>query len=231
MEKLKYYKLDNSKDENEIGFIHAQTIYQINGFIDHENNTQKRFSAYGDIFGYIDEELDLTKFEAMNQANMTDLMYARFFWHKCFYSQKFAKLYENFSIENSKLIPCKIHHKSSVHDYYLMNLEEVKSIVNFEKSEFAIFDDFKGTFKHVFEGKVTEDSFWDILRQIATDSKDELIIRPWKIILNKPSDLFNFELNGEVYISNRFKEAIENEKLTGFSFSEEPLKLEFYGIL
>ncbi|MGH1383503.1 hypothetical protein [Kordia sp.] len=230
MEKLKYYRLNNSTDENEIGFIYAQdVIYQINDFIDAENNTEKRFEAYSDFFGSINEELDLTKFKALDQANMTDLMYSRFFWHECFYSQKFTELYKNFIVENSKLIPCKVHHKKNIHDYFLMHIEETNVMVDFEKSEFAIFDDLKESFKHVYEEKVTEDSFWDISRKIIADSENKLAIKPWKIVLNKPSDLFNLELNGRFYISNRFKEAIEKEKLTGFEFSEEPLKVEFYG--
>jgi len=231
MKKLKYYRLNSSNNQDEIGFIYAQeVIYQINDFIDAENNTEERFEAYGNIFGSINEELDLTKFKALDKAYMTDLMYSRFFWHECFYSQKFAKLSKNFIVENSKLIPCNVHHRQNTHDYFLMQIEETNLMVDFEKSEFAIFDDLKETFKHVYEEKVTEDSFWDISRKIIADSENKLAIKPWKIILNKPSDLFNLELNGKIYISHRFKEAIEKEKLTGFEFTEQPLKVEFYSI-
>ncbi|WP_298420554.1 hypothetical protein [uncultured Kordia sp.] len=228
MENLKYYRLESSSDIEEIGDIFAKSVYQIHDFIDPDNNTEERFEKYSDFSGCIDEELDLTKFAVMSQAKITDLLSARFFWHKCFYSADFITLSKKFTLENSKIIPCKVHHENDTYDYFLLELLRTLSIVDFEKSEFTIFDDIAEEPKYIYKDKITETTYFDVLRKIAKDSDYELTMKPTKVVLNRPSDLFFLRLDNGFYISNQFKEAIEKEKLTGFEFSERPLKFEFY---
>lgn len=224
-----FHKLTTSTDIKVIGRIYFQfNSTQIGGFVDPENTTPARRAAYQDPFGEIDQTLDLHKFQTNPRAKMTDLMSSDFFWHRCFYSPRFAELFGRFMGEKCRLLPCTVHHAGTAYDYFLMELLPSMEIIDFEASEFGIYHQIKSHYLGPVDAAINVDSFWDVFRRVR-ELNSVHDIKARTIALKRPVDLVHLDVDNGYYVSDRLKTAIEAEELTGFEFEPIRSELEFRG--
>lgn len=225
-----YYKLTTSTDVQVIGRIYAQfNSHQISGFIDPEKTDQARRWSYQECFGEIDQTLDLHKFKTYQGAKKTDLMSSDFFWHSCFYSPRFVKLFSNFIGEKVDFIDCTVHHRGRAYRWHLMQILSSNDVVDFERSEFGLYHSVKAHCVGPATQTITAETFWDVCRDLHNDTDDEVRLKARQVVLNKPCDLFHLDLDNGYYISKRLKDAIEAAGLTGFDFDPIRQTLQFLG--
>ena len=225
-----YFKLTTSTDVEVIGRIYAQfNSHQISGFVDPENTDHARRSSYQECFGDIDKTLDLHKFKTHPRARMTDLMSSDFFWRRCFYSPRFVKLFANFIGEQVELIDCTVHHRGRAHGWHLMQIRPSLAVVDFERSEFGLYDAMRSHYVGPVTQTVTAQTFWDVFRHVSADTDNAVRLKARRVVLNTPCDLFHLDLDNGYYISERLRESIEAAGLTGFEFDPIPKTLQFLG--
>ncbi|WP_299769047.1 hypothetical protein [uncultured Dokdonia sp.] len=233
MNKINFYKLKYSIDLKIVGNIYNTELnYQIEEFIDNKNNDKERFDLYrGGDSDHINSNIDMTVFKAHNNAIMTDLMSSSFFRQNGYFiSNRFAELLKEFNIEESKLLDCTITNKQKKYSYKFLSIIATSKNINIENSTFRVIEDtaYNPVIK---ENNIKFNSLGDLAdktRETYFETNGEFKLEPIRVILNRSTDLFQSELDYTTLISERLKNKIEYEGLTGFDFERAKLKTEFY---
>ena len=223
MKKVNYYKISYSVDKKITGTKDSQII----NFIDPENNSVERTKNYSYIgLNHIDSSLDFTKFKADDKAKRTDILSSNFFSSYYIISKKFKKIIEDFTFHNIIFLDSVVTFKNSKYDYFILSIIETIDIINFSKSTF-ILDRLSPALR--FGGdiiEVTSNDDYSLKSSKIWDEKGfSYGLIPTKIILNYMSDLVKLPF-GITLMSEKLKQKIEEEKLTGVVFEE--IDIEFY---
>lgn len=229
MEKVNYYHFSTSMDPNIVGDINrVEQNYQIEEFIDSENNNEERFDKYHyfDSDKHINNNLDITKFKTHDKAKMTDLMSTSFFPNKGYFASRyFVELLKGFHTEGIEILNCIISNNNKQYDYYLISTVGSEKYINIEKSTFGIFENEELIEEVKFSNS---EELSNKSREIFFEKNILPDIIPLKVILTGSVDLFKSNLDMSVIISERLKNEIESKSLTGFDFHKFEMKTEFY---
>ncbi|MEP0265150.1 DUF1629 domain-containing protein [Dokdonia sp.] len=232
MKKISYYHLNHSIEPKIVGNINdSEYNTQVDNFIDPENNDENRFDLYKgfNYYEHISKKLDLTKFKTHNKAKMTDCMSTRFFSTDGFFiSDKLSKLLNRFDLENSQLLDCLITNKDQHHNYYLLSFLDAKDIFNYKKSIFGIVSGLDKVDKSIELKFNDSEELKNKKKELYFETNGENTITPLKIILTKNVDLFKSSIDKSILISERLKNDIEKNKITGFDFKNRKTQTEFY---
>lgn len=139
-------------------------------------------------------------------------------------SEKGKKVFEQFNLGEHKFFPVKIAKKEESYDYYWLHLcsDETDSI-DYPNSIFYLQHGILGTKREIIkiESKKDLHEKKEILKiNFHVEKQEYKEIGPKKIVLtrqyNKDIDIIGFvRLGIELYITNRFKKAIEESGITG----------------
>lgn len=223
MKKVNYYKIDYSVDSKITGTNGSQII----NFIDTENNSVERTNKYSYLgLNHINPDIDFTKFKADDKAKMTDILSSDFFSSYYIISEKFKKTIEKFTFHNIIFLESIITLKNEKYIYFIVSIIETVDIVNFLKTTF-ITDRLSPALRK--GGEVTRvnsnDDYSLKSSQIWNEKGFGYGLIPTKVVLNFMSDFVKLPF-GITIISERLKQKIEKEKLTGVVFEE--INIEFY---
>lgn len=223
MKKVNYYKIDYSVDSKITGTNGSQII----NFIDTENNSVERTNKYSYLgLNHINPDIDFTKFKADDKAKMTDILSSDFFSSYYIISEKFKEIIEKFTFHNIIFLESIITLKNEKYIYFIVSIIETVDIVNFLKTTF-ITDRLSSALRK--GGEVTQvnsnDDYSLKSSQIWNEKGFGYGLIPTKVVLNFMSDFVKLPF-GITIISERLKQKIEKEKLTGVVFEETDI--EFY---
>lgn len=232
MKKVNYYHFSPSIEPKIIGNINdSEYNTQVDNFVDPENNDENRFDLYKgfNYYEHISKELDLTKFKTHNKTKMTDSMSTRFFSTDGFFiSNKLSKLLNGFNLENNQLLDCVITNNDQKHNYYLLSFLDAKDIFDYKKSTFGIVSDLDKIDKDVELKFNNFEELKNKKKELYFETNGESRVAPLKITLTKKIDLFKSSLDKSILVSERLKNDIEKNKITGFDFKNRKTQTEFY---
>jgi len=227
MKKIKFYKISYSIDPQITGQLPRHSDSQINGFIDPENNSVERTDQYQyKGLTYIPEGIDMHKFKADHNAKITDLMSSLFFASQGFFvSNKFNEILKSLITSNIRAYGATVFFHESPLDYYFLDFTRTSDIVDFNRSTFVA--DHSAPAMRSGGEKVSVLSFEDYKEKGRLLRKEqgfafELI--PVTLALNYPSDMLQFPFSGLKYVSEKLRQKIEEEKLTGIVFEETDIE-------
>ncbi len=223
MEKVNYYKMNYSVDKKITGTREAQII----NFIDPENNSPERTKNYSYIgLNHIDSSMDFTKFKADEKAKVTDILSSNFFSSYYMISGKFKKIIEDFTFHHIIFLDSIVTFRNERYPYFILSVIETIDIVNFPKSTF-IADRLSPALRSGGDIVAVTSNNDYVLKssQVWNEKGFGYSLIPTKIVLNYRSDLVKFPF-GMTLISEKLKQKIEEEKLTGIVFEETDI--EFY---
>ena len=179
-------------------------------------------AAYGDGFGYDGEVpiiADMHDWKGIHTPTPESLSIP--------ISLKLKNCLQKFNLSGSKFYKARVMHEDKLHSYYvwMMLMSAYEEFIDFEKTVFNNYD-----FDRSTEGEFATGKFKSI--QELDDYADENWGYMWnyeKLVL-KPSFKqfdyhFVFLLNN--IVSERLKEEIERQGLTGIQFKELPIPLYF----
>lgn len=213
MRKLNYYEISYSVDKKVTGSKDSQII----NFIDPENNNPERMSTYSYVgLDHINPNLDFSKFKADGKAIMTDVLSSNFFSSYLIISERFKNFLEEFDLSNIRFLEITVTKNNEKYTYYIVSCIEDVEIVNFSQSTF-IGDNSSPALRK--GGDVIKTDSYDDYSKKATDIWYEkgfgFVLVPIKVALNYNSDMVKFPLGTGLLTSEKVKEKIEKEKLTG----------------
>lgn len=155
----------------------------------------------------------------MASAKLTDILSATMLGGSgLFISEKFKSLLELFRISDHNFFQAQINHKGTTYDnyYWLHLMSDLRKFIDYKHSEFfARVSNF--TYNENLHFESTEDTieFYNKIDKFHTLQARKLVFKP---DCQLDFDLFyisNFDKN--IYISERLKNAILDNKITGAS--------------
>ena len=177
---------------------------------------------------YIPEGIDMHKFKADDNAKITDLMSSLFFASQGFFvSNQLNEILNSFILSNVKVYDTSIFFKESVLKYQFLDFIRTSDIVDFSNTKFI--GDHSSPLMRIGGEKISVLSFEDYKekgRLLRNEKGVAFELIPVRVVLNYSSDMLQFPFSGLKYVSEKFKQKIEEEKLTGVVF--EDTDIEFY---
>jgi len=216
---MKFFVLSDSIDYKEIGcFPQSQTFINVGSIHDDDLIMHN---------GLISKKIILPELQLMNKANLSTIISSPVSNNDFLVSKNyFIEFIKNFKIGEIQYWNILVHHKKTIiNDYslfYMFNKNQ-DDIVNFKESNFLV-----GSGNDYFTRKnyklVNINNYDDYIKMKEMLKDEGLIIISDELILNLTNlDLDMFRLNvhtGGYFVSERLKDAIEQNRFTGMRFQE-----------
>lgn len=215
---MNYYIVKESSDENIVGKDFSQCYKCIKGY--DPDAPRALFSLYwkDDFPDYIP---DLDGMMLAGSAKLTDFVSNAFTVNLKFISPKAKAVMEQYNLGLHKFHPLGLYKRKVKQDYYAFHLYPRGYIdyVDFEKTSFVQ----KECYGRNFYGEVEVNSLEEFLEKRKKMNKENLTICGSKIVMgnsfDKELDFFEIRwIDTETYVSERLKNAIEENGLTGWEF-------------
>lgn len=222
---MKYYKLKNSFKTKEIGvFAQAERINKLgdleNIYIDGRKKP-------------INIQWDIPEPIMKNKSKPTTYLHVIPFSDDIFLVLKkyFIDFLKGFNVGDFNHWPLKVHHNDNIlTDYQLFHLSyptKVDNLIKYEQSDFVILPR-GGRFENTPTKPVRLESYESFknLKEVLNESNENITVSYDKLVVDFSDldlDLFRFieaPFTNGYYISERLKNAIEEQNFTGMAFQE-----------
>lgn len=230
MKKVNYYTINYSVNPKVIGKLSSSEDCQINGFTDSENNSVERTDQYQYIgFDFIDtKNLDMHKFKVEDNAILTDLMNSRYFNGQGFFiSERFKHILDDYHSVNIQLLNATVFYNTKPHNLFFIDFIGTSNVIHFSKSKFIAAK--RAVSLRFSEDNIAINSYDDYMekgKQLRKDKGFSYAVIPKILVLKNEVDLIQLSFTKEKYVSQKLKNKLEEQQLTGIEFKETDM--EFY---
>jgi hypothetical protein len=220
---MNYFIISESINPDVIGDDYPQTYKFIKGYNPESENGI--FSIYDYRTSFPDYIPDLDGIKLSGSAKLTDFVSHGFKSCSFIVSEKAKSILEKYKLCMHRFYPLGLYKRNKKYDYFLFwIISDYSDFVDYEKStfmEYNISSDKKF-------GAVSVRSKEELLqkKEIVKEKTDDLLQTIWgdNIVMNRSfgSELDFFEItiiDGSTYISERLKNDIEYNGLTGWDFN------------
>lgn len=207
---MKYYPIRNSLETKVVGRKYPQL--ECNNLV---------YAHAIPIHGSCKKQIKLS-FNLAKGAKITDVL-STFAISACGFivSERLKELLKDFNLERHEYIPTEIISGENKYKYFFLHFfgEDMIHCLDYQRSIFRVVE---WGFKDL--GTKSFDSF-DSLKEYIKKDKDNFLMMPLEhVVLKevfKELDLFSIpQFANEMYVSEKLKAIIANEKITGFSFED-----------
>lgn len=222
MNSMKYFTVKDSLDELVVGKDFPQAYKLMKGY--NPDAPQALFSLYEFKDSFPDYVPALDGIMLAGSAKLTDFVSSPFSADLFIISERVKQIFEQYNLCPHRFYPLGLYKRKVKYDYYLFHIvSNCIDCVDFRKTSFMEYD--------LFSKKKFADAFVnskaDLYQQKSIIKKEKGISRTiWgeRIVMNehfdKELDFFSIGIiDGGTYISERLKNAIEANGLTGWDFT------------
>ena len=209
---MRYYLIDNDLETKAVGKKYPQV----------ECNNQWYAHAIPD-FGPCKNKFKLS-FNLVKGTKLTDVLSTVSISASGFIiSKRLRTLMENYKLERHEFIPVDIISKDQTYNYYFLHFYGLDMVhcLDYQQSIFHITE-----FDIEDLGTMKFDSYESYQKYMKENNKDYSITTHLEHLVLKEEyndyDLFSFPLfHNEIFVSERLKQCLEDNHITGFSFEEK----------
>ncbi|WP_071149536.1 hypothetical protein [Bacteroides ndongoniae] len=220
---MKYYIIKESINENIVGKDFPQVHKFIKGY--NPDAPKALFSLYKYVESFPDYMPELDGMMLAGYAKLTDFVSSSFSSQLFIISENGRKTLDQYNLCPHRFYPLGLYKRKVKHDYFLLKtiLADYIDYVDFEKSSFI---EYNIASKEKF-GEVSVNSKEELFRKRDEVEKQGGVCQTiWgnRIVMNslfdKELDFFSISwIDSNDYVSERLKNAIEDNGLTGWEFT------------
>jgi hypothetical protein len=209
---VKYYLIKNDLETKVVGRKHPQLECNTLGYA-------HAIPSYGPCKMRFNLSFNLVK-----GAKLTDVLKTLAISASGFViSERLKMLLESYKLERHELIPVEIINRDQIHNYYFLHFYGL-DMVNCLDYQQSIFRITKWGFRDL--GLKNFDSYESYQAYIKENDEDDSLMTPLEHVVLKEEfkdlDFFSVpQFYHEMFVSERLKQCLEDNHITGFSFEEK----------
>ena len=169
-------------------------------------------------------QIDLSGFVFDSRAKVTDVLscWMLFSSEGLFVNEKVKKLLNGFALKNCQYLEAIIHKGAELYNYQFLFVMHALNLVDFKASTIEA--------KHIADFRmepisVEIKSSEDFLLQYKEYYKKERKLAFKRVVLNDEVDLMRLPFNAHIYVSDRLRNEIECQQITGLRFEAPQLEI------
>lgn len=219
---MKYFIMEESSNEKIVGSNFPQVYKFIKGYDEEAPNALFSLYKYKDTFPDYVPNLDGVMLASY--AKLTDFVSNGFSRRLRILSHTAKAVLEQYNLCPHQFYPLGLYKRKIKYDYYLLNfVSNYSDFVDYERTTFQEYDITSG-YKSCSFLVHSKEKFWEKRTRIEIDKGISWGVWGDRIVMNKEFDreldFFVISiLDGNIYVSERLKNAIETAGLTGWEFT------------
>jgi hypothetical protein len=233
---MKYYEIQTKTSE-----FHKKKLMNNNSVTANKMSLEQR-QFVGKLSNgfFLDNVPELSPFSMMGYGNITTWERFRFDVHNFiasgsgilgfFVSENTKKVFEYAKFGNQiRFYPAQLLYKGEFYHYYILQVKnEFSSCIDFEKSQFDIFDGIMNnkTFIRHFDKRISNSNEYNLYSNQINSKNTNHWLEPTKIVFNEYVDFVFTKVTYGFLVSEIFKQKLEEAQITGIEFKEINIDFE-----